>query len=422
MKAPGSVNWPTSYLPANNTVTASPSPAPSTGPYVAPKGKGKVNGTVIDMSGRPLGNVKITVDAATGLTASTDANGSFHLADVPAGWQFVTCNYEGQIFPGSVNVLADGDTKMAPITYDNRYNGFGNQANGYFELPIKKFPYEWRITGVSSWSGTIYTTAVDNGGTLKAGTVFRMDTRSEKTWTEIGDQLFGVSRPLRETAAGLAMGPDRLYITDGKAGLFSCNPQKGSPKKAAKAGMTDVTVGGGKVFVKTDSGVQVTDEDLTSFTTLAGMTATGGIGADPTGNLYAVSGNTIKRYAGKAETFISGLSAPIDVAADRQGFIYVLEQTNVKRFDATGQIVGVFPISAAQPVAISCDESGAVFVADQGKAPRPSRVLRFTPASKPGTPQPSPTPYDSFTPDGSSGHDSGNNAYNASPNTGSYGY
>jgi hypothetical protein len=393
VKAPGVVSWPATYQPADNAIN--PSAMPSASPSVAPtpKGKGKVQGTVLDISGRPLGNVKVTVDGTTTLTASTDATGTFRLADVPAGWQFMTFNYEGQTFPGSMNVVAETETTMPPVTYDNRYNGFGNQPNGWFDLPTKSMLHTWRMTGVSAWSGIVYATVVDNDGTLKGGSVLRLDTRKDKTWSDIGDNLFGLLHPLKETAAGVAMGPDKLYVVDGKAGLFALDPQKGGPRRVSKTGMTDVTVGGGKIFVKTDTGVQTTDDALGDFSTVPGLTASGGIGADPTGVVFAVDGKTVKRFNGKSEAVITGLSNPIDVAADRQGFVYVLEPTNVKRFGQDGKIVGVFPIQAQVPVSIACDESGAVYVADQARAPRPSRVWRYTAASKPGTPQPSPSPY-----------------------------
>lgn len=423
VKAPGIVPWPATYQPADNAVdpTALPSPAPTAVPL--PKGKGKVVGTVLDVSGRPLGNVKVTVDGATDLVASTDASGTFRLADVPSGWQFVTFNYEGQTFPGSLEVVAETETTMPPVTYDNRYNGFGNQANGWFDLPTKSLLYTWRVSGVTAWSGIIYATVVDNDGTLKGGSVLRLDTRKDKTWSEIGDTLFGLLHPLKATAAGVAMGPDQLYVVDGKAGLFALNPQKGGPRRASKTGMTDVAVGAGKIFVKTDSGVQVTDDSLTDFSTVPGVTATGGIGADPTGTMFAVSGKTITRFNGKAETFITGLTSPIDVAADRQGFVYVLEPTNVKRFDDAGKIVGVFPIQAQVPVAIACDESGTVYVADQAKAPRPSRIWRYTAASKATTPQPSPSPY-GYGYTGDTGTDWGTDygGVYSGTGTGGYGY
>jgi hypothetical protein len=422
VKAPGVVPMPANYQPADNAVdlSALPSAAPSKAP--TPKGKGKVQGTVLDISGRPLGNVKVTVDGAPSLTASTDATGTFRMADVPAGWQFMTFNYEGQTFPGSMNVLADTETKMEPVTYDNRFNGFGNQPNGWFDLPAKTMLYTWRISGVASCSGVVYATVVDTDGTLKGGSVLRLDTRRDKdSWSEIGDNLFGLVRPLKDTAAGVAMGPEKLYVVDSKAGLFALNAQKGGPHRVTKTGMTDVTVGGGKVFVKTDSGVQVSDDSLGDFASVPGLTASGGIGADPTGVVYAVDGKTIKRYNGKAEAFITGLTAPIDVAADRQGFVYVLEPTNIKRFDKDGKILGVFPIQAQLPVALACDESGALYVADQAKAPRPSRVWRYTAASKPGAPQPSPSPGGYYSPD--TGTDWGSDyggVYSGTGTSGSY--
>jgi hypothetical protein len=399
VKAPGIVSWPATYQPADNAVdpNAMPSPAPSRAP--APKGKGKVVGSVVDISGRPLGNVQITIDGVTTLKASTDATGTFRLADVPAGWQFLTFNYEGQTFPGSMNVVADSESTMAPVTYDNRYNGFGNQPNGWFDIPAKSMLYTWRVSGVSAWSGILYASVADSDGTLKGGSVLRLDTRKDKAWTEIGDTLLGLVRPLKETVGGVAMGPDKLYVADAKAGLFALDPQSGGPKKLSKTAVSDVTVGGGKIFVKSDSGVQSVDDALGDVTNLAGLTASGGIGADPSGTVFAVDGKTVKRYNGKSEVLITGLSSPIDVAADRQGFVYVLEPTNIKRFDTTGKIVGVFPIQAQVPVALSCDESGALYVADQGRAPRPSRIWRYTAASKAGTPQPSPSPYGYYSPD-----------------------
>jgi hypothetical protein len=422
VKAPGIVAWPATYQPADNAVdpNAMPSAAPSRAP--APKGKGKVVGSVVDISGRPLGNVQITVDGVTALKASTDATGTFRLADVPAGWQFLTFNYEGQTFPGSMNVVADSESTMAPVTYDNRFNGFGNQPNGWFDIPAKSMLYTWRVSGVAAWSGIIYAAVADTDGTLKGGSVLRLDTRKDKSaWSEIGDNLFGLVRPLKDTVSGVAMGPDKLYVVDGKAGLFALNAQKGGPRRVTKTGMTDVTVGGGKVFVRGESGVQTASDDLGDFTNVPGLTASGGIGADPLGVVYAVDGQTIKRFNGKTESFITGLTRPIDVAADGQGFVYVLEPTNVKRFDKDGKIVGVFPIQAQVPVALTCDESGAVYVADQAKAPRPSRIWRYTAASKPGAPQPSPSPDDYYSPDTGTDWGSDYGGVYGGSNSGSYG-
>lgn len=385
IKAPGTIAYPSAYNPAdpNHPGTLTPH---VTSPSARPTGVGTVQGQVRDLQGRGMGNVAVMVDGSQEVAATTAFDGSFTLANVPAGWQFITFQYEGQTFAGAVDVAPNQATAMEPVTFAEQFSGFGNQASGSFELPRKTLLYTWKITNVAAWSGSIYVTAADGEGALKNGSVFRLDTRQGKKWTQIGDKFFGLTKPLTSTVSGLAAVGEQLFAADAKKGLYKLDPIKGKPKRVDKTGYRDVAAGGGKVYVAGDSGLVGGSTSLDDLMPLSGITATGGIGADVTGTLYAVSGNKIVKYQGKAETFAEGLNSPIDVAADRQGFVYVMEPTGFKRFDRDGKLVGIVPVAMDKPVSICVDESGAVYLADQGLGNAPSKVLRFSPAAVATTP------------------------------------
>lgn len=241
----------------------------------------------------------------------------------------------------------------------------------------------WQAKGIAVGNGTIYITVSDMKGLLQYGSVVKMGTDGNN-WKNIGTALLGLSHPVGKTVQGIAISGSTLIAADTNGKMYTLDAANGKVKTTKNSGGTDVAVAGGSVYVANGS-VSKTDTSLSSLTPVTGLNATGGIGGDSKGNVYAVSGSTIKKYdptSGQVQDLVTtNLAGPIDVAADnRNGDIYVLEGTMIKRFNANGQMLSSFSSGAIKGVAIAIDESGALYVADSGNSNKDSQVIKFAAA------------------------------------------
>lgn len=265
------------------------------------------------------------------------------------------------------------NTPPAPI------NATPNAQSGTFKVD-QSMTSQWQAKGIAVSGGAIYVSAADNSGLFKKGTVIKMNSSDGKGWKSLGGTLGGLRHPMDATVEGVAINGSTVVAVDPTGKVYTLDAANGSPKVIKAAGGKDVASGGGSIYIANGS-VEKTDTSATARTPVAGLNASGGVGSDNLGNLYAVSGVKIVKSDSTGQVMdvvTTDLSSPVDVAVDsRNGDLYVLDATSIKRFNSTGQIMSTFPSGATKPVAIATDESGAIYVADFGSTYKDSKVIKF---------------------------------------------
>lgn len=258
-----------------------------------------------------------------------------------------------------------------------------NAANGSFLVDQATLVNDWQARGIAVSGGIIYLTAADTSGLFKKGTFLKMNASDGKGWKDIGSTLLGARHPMDATVEGLAVNGSNLIAVDPSGKVYTIETSGSGLKVIKAAGGKDVAAGAGSVFIANGT-IEKTDNSATSRTPIASMSATGGVGSDNLGNVYAVSGVTIKKSDSMGQVIdvvTTNLSSPSDVAVDnRNGDLYVLDATMIKRFNSTGQMVSSFASGATKPVGIAVDETGGVFVADAGTTNKDSKVYKFNAA------------------------------------------
>ena len=239
---------------------------------------------------------------------------------------------------------------------------------------------QWQARGIAVSSGTIYLSVADTSGLSKKGAIVKMSSTDGKSWKDLTSKLLGLSHPISATVEGLSVSGGTIVAADSSGKIYNVDASNGKVNVIKGTGGKDVASSAGSLFIANGS-VEKTDTSASSRLPVNGMSATGGVGSDNLGNVYAVSGNTIKKAdnTGMVQDVVtSDLTAPLDVAVDsRNGDIYVLEQAMIKRFTSNGQLVVPFSNGATKPVGIAIDEAGAVYVADAGTSNKDSKVIKF---------------------------------------------
>lgn len=243
---------------------------------------------------------------------------------------------------------------------------------------------QWQARGLAVSGGSIYITAADTNGLSKKGTVIKMNSSDGKGWKDLASKYLGISHPIDATVEGIAVNGGNIIAVDTAGKIYSVDASNGSVKTLKTGGGKDIAAGAGSIFIANGT-VEKTDSSASSRMPFQGIpSVSGGVGADNMGNVYAVSGTTIKKGdpSGMATDIItSDLTMPIDVAVDnRAGDIYVLDSNMIKRFNSNGQILSTFSSGATKPVGIAVDESGAVYIADAGSSYKDSKIVKFAAA------------------------------------------
>ncbi len=345
---------------------------------------GSIIGRVVDSTGKGLPNVVVSVKNVS--TTST-ITGDFQLNNVPAGQQSVLLRYGNTQLSINANVTADTaiSPDINPVQFSN--NGTGNSGVSNVQVATFKtdqdfFLHQWQAKGIAASSGTVYVTVADNTSLFKKGSIVRMDTDSGKNWKNIGSAWLGLRYPLDKTIQGIAISGTNLVAVDSKGSLYTVENKKKVKEFKTGAG-TDIAVGAGSVFIVNGSLVEKADTSGQGRTSVANLTVTGGIGCDVLGNLYAVSGSGIKKVDTQmnvTDIVTQGVSNGIDVAFDdKNGLIYVLENTEIKRFNIQGVLLATFGNGAIKANGIAVDELGNLYVSDEGKDHKTSKIIKFGP-------------------------------------------
>ncbi len=277
--------------------------------------------------------------------------------------------------PVSEDLYAPSAEEQRPIP-----NSAPNVSSGSF-LVDQTYLNDWQAKGIAVSGGMIYLTASDTLGFSKKGTFLKMNSSDGKGWKNIGSTLFGARHPMDSTVEGLAVNGGTLIAVDSAGKVYTVETSGSNLKVIKTAGGKDIAAGAGSIYIA-NGAVEKTDVSATSRAPIANMSASGGVGSDNLGNVYAVSGVSIKKADATGQVIdvvTTDLSSPSDVAVDsRNGDMYVLDATMIKRFNSTGQLLISFASGATKPVGIAVDESGAVYVADFGTSNKDSKVLKFS--------------------------------------------
>jgi len=241
----------------------------------------------------------------------------------------------------------------------------------------------WQAKGVAVSGNVVFASAVGKTKLVfTSGTVLKIENGKYKDFATTLTY-----HPIASTVQGIAFGGGKLFVADSGSYIYSVDPSSGKVTSVKSAPSKDIAVSAGNIFVANGS-VEKADSSMKSRNAVAGLSSSGGIGADNSGNVYAVNGSKVQKL-GPTDTqpmdvITTDISGGIDVAVDnRNGDLYVLEQQNIKRFNSSGMLMVSFPSTATAPVAISLDDSGNIYVADSGTAGTKdsSKIIKFGPGN-----------------------------------------
>lgn len=360
-------------------------------PTIAPPvltGMGSVLGRVVDPTGKGLKDVAVSIKNVGIITSFT---GDFQLNNIPAGNQIISLKYGNREITVGVNVVAD--TAVSPELNPVQFSNNGTNGSGIANTQLQTFQVDqdflnqWQAKSVAVLNNLIYVIATDaNGFLTQKGTIIRMDADTGKTWKDLGTKWY-VRHPMDKTVAGIAVNSSNIIAVDTKGSIYNVEANKAVATYKSGGG-TDIAIGGSSVYIVNGSNVEKTDPTGQSRVAVKNLTVSGGIGADAKGNVYAVSGKTIKKAefssitTNVTDVIKDGLVSPVDVAVDdKNNFIYVLDGSDIKRFSAEGVLVSTFGTSCIKPVSIATDENGQIFVADEGKDYKTSKIVKFAAGS-----------------------------------------
>jgi hypothetical protein len=244
---------------------------------------------------------------------------------------------------------------------------------------------KWQATGVAAFGSDLFITATDKSGlTFFKGTVLKMSAADGSGFTNLGKQWLGLKYQMDPTVKGIAIdAAGNIYANDSTTFLYALSQPAYSVQKfsAGYSDSIDIAVANNSVYVATSGGIKKYDPaSLTSGTDFAaGVTPSGGIGADPAGNLYVVTSGAIKKITtdGKVSDLITGISGAIDVAATADK-VLVLTADGVKMYDSTGKSINSFGLGDyTNGTAISASGTD-LFVSDAGTSYLDTKIVKYS--------------------------------------------
>lgn len=349
-------------------------------------GLGSVVGRVVDASGIGLPNVQVSIG---GVRTNSTMTGDFQLNNVPAGSQTLLFVYANRQLNIPVSVVAD--TSVTPEINPVQFSNNGTGGSGVANVQLKTFQVDqdflnqWQAKNVAVAGGKIFVAVSDNKNVFKKGSIIKMTADSGKEWENIGESWFGLKYNMDKTISGVAASGSNLVSVDRNGALHILENMKTVKTKKSGGGI-DISVGAGMIFIANGSGVEKADNSGEGRTLIPNVSINAGITSDSQGNIYGISGNTVKKFDSNGtnvtDIINQGVSGAIDLALDeKNSFIYVLEAREIKRFTNSGILTASFSNGAVKANAIATDELGNVYVSDEGKDYKTSKIIKFAPGS-----------------------------------------
>lgn len=363
------------YDPYQQTGTANPAYY-GNGAYLTTDTSGEFGGTAqTTTTGTTTGTTPSTTlpASSTGTTPATD--NSIDLgSDLP--------NLEPYAPPGGSNSGSNGYTLAGTFAVDqDSYIPSSIPLIGAL-APTRN---QWQAVGVAAVGSDIIVSAKDSSGLFKKGTVITMNAETGKDWKNVGSTLLGLKFPMDSTVKGITVDSNgNLFANDSVNYIYSLAQPKFSVSKinAGLSGAIDIASVNSSLIVATSSGLKKYESSaLTSGSNFAaGVSATGGIGADKAGNLYVVSGSTIKKVtaSGSASDFITGVTGAIDVAANDANQVLVLTSDGIKMYDSAGKALSSFGSGDYSNAMAIATNGKDLFVADAGSSYKNSMIVKYS--------------------------------------------
>lgn len=243
---------------------------------------------------------------------------------------------------------------------------------------------QWQGVGVAASGSDVIISAFDTSGLLKKGTVITINSNTGKDWKNIGSAWLGTKHPMDATVKGITVdGGGKMYAVDNQKYLYVLTKTTAISKlDAGISGGLDITTVSDGVIVSTSTGLKkhlyATLNTGAEFS--PGVTPTGGLCTDKSGNVYVVAGNVIKKITstGTATDFASNISNGVDVAVNDKGKVFVLTKEGIVMFDETGKQINAFGQGDfAVPTAIAANGTD-LYVADTGTSYKDSQVVKYS--------------------------------------------
>jgi hypothetical protein len=244
---------------------------------------------------------------------------------------------------------------------------------------------QWQAVGIAAVGSDIIISAKDSSGLFKKGTVITMNGETGKDWKNVGSAWLGLKHPMDATVKGITVDENgNIFASDSSKYIYSLAQPSFSVtlNVSGVSGAMDIASVGTSLIVASTSGLKKFDSSaLTSGTDFAaGVTPSGGIGSDSAGNIYVVSGSTIKKInsSGSASDFVTGVTGAIDVVANNSNQVCVLTSDGIKMYDAAGKALSTFGSGDYSNAMAIATNGTDIFVADAGQSYKNSMVVKYS--------------------------------------------
>lgn len=372
-------------------------PAPTVNMMAA--GVGSAKGTVIDKAtGRPLAGVAVVAKSG-GLRATTDANGAFVITGLTGGnheFEVQTAGLVMEMPAGTLvmpNQTADvpviamvpgaGKSGVTSVTYvKDKELGRDGEAPATLIDPI----------GVAARGADVQVLDLNHSAFVKTGIVRQYDAEVGKFEGKFGDysKWLGFSQ-MKDTVVSLTIdNQGRTVVLDGAKKLWRFN-EDGNKEKAADLeidGLDIATDPSGSLLIAGSAGIHKLNAEgdgaqplgsLTDCRAVAG--GKDGVWAIAGGKLAKLGpdGNVVMEFGAGGADGGAAFSEAVDLAVDpRNGHVIVVDKgaKQVYVYDPMGTLIGKIGQGVfEQPVAVTVDAGGRVYVVDQAKR----KVYKFLP-------------------------------------------
>lgn len=364
-------------------------------------GVGAAKGQVIDKAtGRPLAGITIVAKAA-GLRATTDANGAFVIAGLTGGNHEFEVQHAGLVMemPAGTLVMPNQTADVPVIALVPGAGKSGVTSVSYVKEKELGRDGEAPATlidpvGVATQGADVRVLDRNHSAFVKTGVVRQYDAEAGKFEGKFGDysKWLGFSQ-MKNTVTSIAVDSQgRTVVLDGGARKLWRFAEDGDKEKAADLAVdaTDIATDlkTGSLLVAGASGINKLTPDGDNpqpVGSLADCVAVAG-GKD---GIWAIAGGKVTKLAEDGNAVLefgaggteggANFSEAVDLAVDpRNGHVVVVDKgaKQVYVYDPMGTLIGKVGQGVfEQPVAVTVDAGGRVYVVDQAK----KKVYKFLP-------------------------------------------